>query len=86
MPASFSSAASFFELRRPSGRMDRPGQVRSLSYVWGHEGADRLTASRNYWLATTRPDGRPHAAFVVSRQIPGTRLASGIQEVRDVAR
>ena len=28
-------------------------------------------------------DGRPHAAFVVSRQIPGTRLASGIQEVLD---
>ena len=25
---------------------------------------DRLTASRNYWLATTRPDGRPHAAPV----------------------
>ena len=28
-------------------------------------------------------EGRPHAAFVVSRQIPGTRLASGIQEVLD---
>lgn len=28
-------------------------------------------------------EGRPHAAFVVSRQISGTRLASGIQEVLD---
>jgi nitroimidazol reductase NimA-like FMN-containing flavoprotein (pyridoxamine 5'-phosphate oxidase superfamily) len=23
--------------------------------------ADRLTRSHNYWLVTTRPDGRPHA-------------------------
>jgi PPOX class probable F420-dependent enzyme len=28
-----------------------------LSWSWAHE---RLTASRNYWLATTWPDGRPH--------------------------
>ena len=25
---------------------------------------DRLTASRNYWIATTRPDGRPHSTPV----------------------
>lgn len=27
---------------------------------WG-EVAERLAAARNYWLCTTRPDGRPHA-------------------------
>jgi hypothetical protein len=30
---------------------------------WSHA-TDRLAASRNYWLATTRPDGRPHVAPV----------------------
>jgi Pyridoxamine 5'-phosphate oxidase len=29
-----------------------------LSWEWALE---RLTASRNYWISTTRPDGRPHA-------------------------
>jgi PPOX class probable F420-dependent enzyme len=29
-----------------------------LDWSWAVE---RLTASRNYWIATTRPDGRPHA-------------------------
>lgn len=32
-----------------------------LSWDWVTE---RLTRARNYWLATTRPDGRPHAAPV----------------------
>lgn len=30
---------------------------------WSHV-TGRLTASRSYWLATTRPDGRPHVAPV----------------------
>ena len=30
---------------------------------WGHVG-ERMGASRNYWIGTTRPDGRPHAAPV----------------------
>jgi hypothetical protein len=30
---------------------------------WSHA-IERLGAARNYWLATTRPDGRPHAAPV----------------------
>ena len=29
-----------------------------LDWRWASE---RLAASRNYWVATTRPDGRPHA-------------------------
>jgi PPOX class probable F420-dependent enzyme len=47
-------------------RADRPQMagydVRSadeglLDWAWAQE---RLTGSRSYWLATTRPDGRPH--------------------------
>lgn len=30
-----------------------------LTWQWA---SDRLRASRNYWLSTTRADGRPHAA------------------------
>jgi PPOX class probable F420-dependent enzyme len=29
-----------------------------LPWSWA---LDRLTVSRNYWIATVRPDGRPHA-------------------------
>jgi PPOX class probable F420-dependent enzyme len=29
-----------------------------LPWSWA---AERLAASRNYWISTTRPDGRPHA-------------------------
>ena len=48
--------------------------------------ADLWAASDLVDILTARQsitDGRPHAAFVVSRQIPGSRLASGIQEVLD---
>ena len=29
-----------------------------LDWIWAKE---RLAAARNYWVSTTRPDGRPHA-------------------------
>jgi PPOX class probable F420-dependent enzyme len=32
-----------------------------LPWSWA---VDQLTSSRNYWIVTTRPDGRPHAAPV----------------------
>ncbi len=32
-----------------------------LPWAWATE---RLARSRNYWVATTRPDGRPHSAAV----------------------
>jgi general stress protein 26 len=32
-----------------------------LPWAWAGQ---RLAAARNYWLATTRPDGRPHVAPV----------------------
>ena len=31
--------------------------------AWSHA-EERLERARNYWIATTRPDGRPHAALV----------------------
>lgn len=38
------------------------GQGRGLlPWKWAQE---RLEMSRNYWVATTRPDGRPHATAV----------------------
>lgn len=30
---------------------------------WGHVG-ERMSAARNYWLSTVRPDGRPHSVPV----------------------
>jgi nitroimidazol reductase NimA-like FMN-containing flavoprotein (pyridoxamine 5'-phosphate oxidase superfamily) len=32
-----------------------------LPWIWAQE---RLEAARNYWVATTRPDGRPHCVPV----------------------
>lgn len=34
-----------------------------IPIAWSHD-ERRLAASRNYWLATVRPDGRPHIAPV----------------------
>ena len=48
--------------------------------------ADLWAASDLVDIVTARrsvTEGSPRAAFVVSRQIPGTRLAAGIQEVLD---
>lgn len=50
-----------------AGRPNIPGYGISesteglLPWSWAVE---RLAASRNYWVATTRPDGRPHVAPV----------------------
>ncbi len=51
-------------------RADRPhmpdygiarGDEGLLPWSWARE---RLVASHNYWVSTTRPDGRPHASAV----------------------
>ena len=44
------------EVRGVSVRVDGP-------LAWSHA-EERLEGARNYWIATTRPDGRPHAAPV----------------------
>jgi len=49
--------------------IDRPGLVAGYGLLPENEGkgllpwswaAERLERSRNYWIASTRPDGRPH--------------------------
>lgn len=49
--------------------IDRPGMVPGYGLLPENEGkgllpwswvAERLERSRNYWIASTRPDGRPH--------------------------
>src|SRR5580658_1076789 len=52
-------------------RADRPSPPRSYGISTGQEGmlpwtgaSERLERSRNYWIGTTRPDGRPHAVPV----------------------
>lgn len=57
--------------RTPKPKPERPGLVADygiartakglLPWSWAVE---RLAAARNYWIATTRPDGRPHVAPV----------------------
>lgn len=43
---------------------------------WSHVTA-KLTAARNYWIATTRPDGRPHAVPVWGVFVEGTLYFGG---------
>ena len=59
-------------LGSPGGpRAGRPGMAEGYGISSGEEGLlawdhvrGRMEASRNYWIGTTRPDGRPHAAPV----------------------
>jgi hypothetical protein len=39
--------------------------------AWGHA-EERLERARNYWIATTRPDGKPHAAPVWGVWVEGS--------------
>ena len=43
----------------PEGYMRTDREQRLLD--WSHVD-ERMTAARNYWIATTRPNGRPHVA------------------------
>jgi len=47
----------------PSGYGIAEGAVDLDRFPWSWA-EDRLTAARNYWIASTRDDGRPHAAPV----------------------
>jgi nitroimidazol reductase NimA-like FMN-containing flavoprotein (pyridoxamine 5'-phosphate oxidase superfamily) len=56
-----------------------------LSWEWAQE---RLVASHNYWLSTTRPDGAPHAAAVWGVWFDDTlyfSAASGARKMRNLA-
>jgi Pyridoxamine 5'-phosphate oxidase len=39
------------------------GKKRDTFLPWSHA-EERLTRARNYWICTSRPDGRPHSAPV----------------------
>lgn len=56
-----------YEMRDPA---DRTGLL-----PW-HHAVERLAAARNYWVATTRPDGRPHAMPVWGVWLDGGLLFS----------
>ena len=49
------------------------GEDGLLPWSWALE---RLERARNYWVATTRPDGRPHAAAVWGVWLDGAFLFS----------
>lgn len=58
-------------LREVNVRPERPGIVEGYGVHRDEAGLldwsyvdERMEASRNYWISTTRPDGRPHAAPV----------------------
>lgn len=56
-----------------------------LDWDWVDE---RVAASRNYWICTTRPDGRPHAAPVWGVWVDGTLYfgsGSSSQKARNLA-
>src|SRR3954468_22320223 len=50
-----------------------------LEWSWAVE---RLTAARNYWFCTTRPDGRPHAMPAWAAWVNGTLYFDGSPETR----
>jgi len=65
------------------GLADSAGQ---LPWSWAVE---RLEKSHNYWVCTTRPDGRPHAAPVWGIWLDGAFLfstAAGSRKARNLAR
>ncbi|UJW30954.1 pyridoxamine 5'-phosphate oxidase family protein [Saccharothrix sp. AJ9571] len=55
------SAPAMFGAPAPAGAL--------LPWEWAHQ---RLVEARDYWIATTRPDGRPHC-----RPVWGVWLADG---------
>lgn len=48
---------------------------------WRHV-TDRLSDPHNYWIATTRPDGRPHAVPVWGVYVDGTLYFGGGEQTR----
>jgi nitroimidazol reductase NimA-like FMN-containing flavoprotein (pyridoxamine 5'-phosphate oxidase superfamily) len=54
---------------------------------WGHV-AERMERARNYWVSTTRPEGRPHVVPVWGVWVEGTLYfgtARGSRKARNLA-
>lgn len=56
-----------------------PDREGLLPWSWAEE---RLAAARNYWLATTRPDGRPHVMPVWGLWLDGALVFSTARRSR----
>lgn len=52
-----------------------------MSWAWAVE---QLTASRNYWICTTRPDGNPHVAPVWGVWLDGALYFGSDDQARKV--
>ncbi len=82
MPESVSGAV---EVTPSAGRPHIPGYGIAedseglLPWSWATE---RLTAARNYWICTTRPDGRPHAIPVWGVWLDGALYFSTGRQTR----
>lgn len=63
LPAPVPSGPILFGVPAPPGAL--------LSWAWAEQ---RLVGAREYWIATTRPDGRPHC-----RPVWGVWLADGFR-------
>lgn len=78
------------EVSRPKlaaeyGILDSVEGTGLLPWAWA---AERLAGSRGYWIATTRPDGRPHVAVVWGVWLDGRfffSTAASSQKARNLA-
>ncbi len=71
------------------GQAERPWMPREYQIAAGGEGllhwswaVERLAAARNYWLATTQPDGRPHVMPVWGLWLEGALYFSTARRSR----
>jgi nitroimidazol reductase NimA-like FMN-containing flavoprotein (pyridoxamine 5'-phosphate oxidase superfamily) len=63
----------------PDGYGVPQGVAGTLPWSFAEE---RLVAARNYWISTTRPDGRPHAVPVWGVWVDGKLYFDGSPETR----
>ena len=74
---------------RTAPRADRPVLPKDYGVPATEEGmlpwswpSERLASARNYWVSTTRPDGRPHATPIWAVWLDETFYMDGSPETR----
>jgi general stress protein 26 len=65
--------------RMPAGYSPKGAKAKFLPWEWA---VGRLEKSHNYWICTTRPDGRPHAMPVWGVWVDGSLVFSTDPESR----
>jgi len=75
--------------RMPKGYLPADAEHKPLAWSWVRE---RIAAATNYWIATTTPDGRPHARPVWGVWLDdtllfstGSRIATNLSTRNDVS-